>query len=64
MMSIAFEQGVKYVADKNDMQLTFSQYVLVYSTVKSYIAVMHDAREIKMEVSDNKLYFSLPPKKD
>ena len=58
------EEIVKYVADKNDMQLTFSQYALVYSTVKSYIAVMHDAREIKMEVSDNKLYFSLPPKKD
>ena len=58
------EEIVKYVADKNDMQLTFSQYALVYSTVKSYIAVMHDAREIKMEVSDNKLYFSLPQKKD
>ncbi len=58
------EEIVKYVADKNDMQLSFSQYALVYSTVKSYIAVMHDAREIKMEVSDNKLYFSLPPKKD
>lgn len=57
------EDIVKYVADKNDMQLTFSQYVLVYSTVKSYIAVMHDAREIKMEVSDNKLYFSLPVSK-
>lgn len=58
------EEIVKYVADKNDMKLSFSQYALVYSTVKSYIAVMHDAREIKMEVSDNKLYFSLPPKKD
>ena len=58
------EEIVKYVADKNDMKLSFSQYALVYSTVKSYISVMHDAREIKMEVSDNKLYFSLPPKKD
>jgi hypothetical protein len=57
------EEIVKYVADINDMQLSFSQYALVYSTVKSYIAVMHDAREIKMEVSDNKLYFSLPVSK-
>ncbi|WP_022931027.1 MBL fold metallo-hydrolase [Treponema bryantii] len=57
------EDIVKYVADKNDLQMTFSQYALVYSTVKSYIAVMHDAREIKMEVSDNKLYFSLPVQK-
>ena len=60
---LTVEEIVKYVADKNDMQMTFSQYVLVYSTVKSYIAVMHDAREIKMEVSDNKLYFSLPVSK-
>ena len=57
------EEIVKYVADKNGMQLSFSQYALVNSTVKSYIAVMHDAREIKMEVSDNKLYFSLPVSK-
>ena len=57
------EEIVKYVADKNGMKLSFSQYALVSSTVKSYIAVMHDAREIKMEVSDNKLYFSLPVQK-
>ena len=54
------EEIVKYVADKNDMKLSFSQYALVYSTVKSYISVMHDAREIKMEVNNNKLYFFLP----
>ena len=57
------EEIVKYVADKNDMQLSLSQYALVSSTVKSYISIMHDAREIKMEVSDNKLYFSLPVQK-
>jgi len=60
---LTVEEIVKYVADKNDMQLTLSQYALVHSTIKSYIAVMHDAREIKMEVSDNKLYFSLPVSK-
>lgn len=57
------EEIVKYVADKNGMKLSFSQYTLVQSTIKSYISVMHDAREIKMEVSDNKLYFSLPVEK-
>ena len=60
---LTLEEIVKYVADKNEMHLTFSQYALVNSTVKSYISVMHDAREIKMEVSDNKLYFSLPVSK-
>ena len=57
------EEIVKYVADKNEMQLSLSQYELVSSTIRSYIAVMHDAREIKMEVIDNKLYFSLPAEK-
>ena len=61
---LTIEEIVKYVADKNDMQLSLSQYSLVNSTIKSYISVMHDAREIKMEVSDNKLYFSLPPVKE
>ena len=59
---LTVEEIVKYVADKNDLQLSLSQYSLVHSTIKSYISVMHDAREIKMEVSDNKLYFSLPVK--
>lgn len=54
---LSLEDIVKYVADKNDMQLSFSQYSLFQSTIKSYISVMHDAREIKMEVKDNRLYF-------
>lgn len=57
---LTVEEIVKYVADKNDMKLSLSQYALVHSTIKSYIAVMHDAREIKMEVDNNKLYFYLP----
>lgn len=56
------EEIVKYVADKNDYKMSFSQYTLIYSTVKSYLAVMHDAREVRMEVADNKLYFSIPEK--
>ena len=58
------EEIVKYVADKNGMELSLSQYALVSSTIRSYISVMHDAREIKMEMSDNKLYFMLPPQKN
>ena len=57
---LTVEEIVKYVADKNDMKLTLSQYALVHSTIKSYLSVMHDAREIKMEVDANKLYFKLP----
>ena len=57
------EDVVKYVADKNCYKMNLSQYALVYSTVKSYLAVMHDAREVRIEVADNKLYFSLPAPK-
>ena len=56
---LTVEEIVKYVADKNDMHLSLSQYALVHSTIKSYISIMHDAREIKMEVDNNRLYFSL-----
>ena len=56
---LTVEDIVKYVADKNGFKMSFSQYALIHSTIKSYLAVMHDAREIKMEVCDNKLYFTL-----
>jgi len=58
------EEIVKYVADKNGYKMSLSQYALIQSTVKSYIAVMHDAHEIKMELCDNKLYFSMAKAKD
>ena len=60
---LTIEEIVKYVADKNDMKMSLSQYALIHSTIKSYISIMHDAREIKMEVDKNRLYFSLPVKK-
>ena len=61
---LTVEEIVRYVADKNEIQLSISQYMLIHSTVKSYIAIMHDAREIKMEVDGNRLYFSLPAPKN
>ena len=61
---LTIEEIVKYVADKNDMKLSLSQYALISSTIKSYISIMHDAREIKMEMDNNKLYFSLSKVQD
>lgn len=52
------EDIIKYVADKNSLNMPLSQYTLISATIKSYIAIMHDAKEIKMKVEDNKLYFS------
>jgi len=52
------EELVKYVADKNELEMNFGQYTLINTTVRSYIAVMHDSREIRFLVEDNKLYFT------
>ncbi len=51
------DQLVKYVADKNYLEMTVSQFALISSTVRSYISVMHDAHEIKFEMKNNMLYF-------
>lgn len=51
------EEIVKYVADKNDIEMTLPQWALIGSTVRSYLAVMHDAREIRMKIEKNRLFF-------
>ena len=52
------EQLIKYVADKNGMEMTLAQYMLISATVRSYISIMHDAKEIKLLLEKNQLYFS------
>lgn len=51
------EEIVKYVADKNNMEMTLPQWAMIGSSVRSYLSVMHDAREIKMKIEKNMLYF-------
>lgn len=51
------EEIVKYVADKNNLKMSLTQYALISSTVRSYISIMHDAKEIKLKVENNILYF-------
>ena len=54
---LTIEEIVKYVADKNNLDMSMGQYALINSTVRSYLSVMHDAKEIKMKIEKNKLYF-------
>lgn len=56
------EEIVKYVADKNNLEMSVGQFALINSTVRSYLSVMHDAKEIKMKIEDNRLYFYLNEK--
>ena len=39
------------------MQLTFEQYVLIGSTVRSYLAWMKDKGEMQAEINDNMLFW-------
>lgn len=51
------EEIIKFVADKNNLKMSLTQYALISSTVKSYISIMHDAKEIKLKMENNTLYF-------
>lgn len=51
------EEIVKYVADKNGLEMNLGQFTLINSTIRSYISVMHDSRDIRLKVENNKLYF-------
>lgn len=53
----SLEDIIKYVADKNELNMTFGQYALISSTIRSFISVMHDAKEIRFKVEKNRLYF-------
>ena len=58
------EQIIKYVAKRNSLNMNLSQYALISSTIKSYIAVLHDERKLRMKVEDNTLLFYKPPVKN
>lgn len=48
---------IQYVANKNELTMTFGQYALISSTIKSFISAMHDAKEIKFKMENNRLFF-------
>lgn len=52
-----FEEILKRVFDEYNMQLTFEQYVLIGSTVRSYLAWMKDKGEMQAEINENMLFW-------
>mgnify|MGYP002852510596 CR=1 FL=1 len=54
------EELLKLVADKNEMKLGFGQYVLVGSTLRSFLAALHDQKQVKVIIKDNIFYWYLP----
>ncbi len=52
---ICFEEILKKLFDKYCLSLTFEQYVLVGSTVKSYLSWLRDSGKVEPEFIDNRL---------
>ena len=56
-MPLAFEEILQKLFDHYGLTLTFEQYALVGSTVRSYLAWLHDSGRLTVEISDNMLRF-------
>jgi len=52
---IGFDDLLKMVFDHYGLQLDFNQYVLVGSTVRSYLSYLHDKGELNAQFDSNKL---------
>ena len=50
-----FEQILKKIFDDYGMTMNFEQYVLVGSTVRSYLSWLHDTGRLAAEFIDNRL---------
>ncbi|MBE6932709.1 MAG: MBL fold metallo-hydrolase [Ruminococcaceae bacterium] len=53
----SFEHILKGVFDHYSLRMDFTQYVLVGSTIRSYLSCLLDRQEVKAEFRDNRLYW-------
>ena len=54
-----FEDILKGIFDRYSLTLDLSQYVLVGSTVRGYLAYLLEGNKLKFEFSQNKMYWSV-----
>lgn len=52
---LTFEELLKKLFDEYNLTLTHQQYVLVGSTVRSYLSYLKDSKKIISEISDNRI---------
>ncbi len=53
--NVTFEEILKYIFDKYSLNMDAYQYVLVGSTIKSYLSYLYDENKIMYEFIDNKM---------
>ena len=54
---LSFEDILKGIFDHYALNLNFEQYVLVGSTIRSYLAWLKDQGRVKVEFADNRLFW-------
>lgn len=57
MEEMQFEELLKRVFDAYGLMMSFEQYVLVGSTLRSYLSRLRDMGKITVEFRDNYLYW-------
>ncbi|MEW9122461.1 MAG: MBL fold metallo-hydrolase [Thermotaleaceae bacterium] len=55
MTGIGFEEVLKQIFDQYQLTMDFNQYVLVGSTIRSYMAYMHDNNMLDVYIEGNRL---------
>jgi glyoxylase-like metal-dependent hydrolase (beta-lactamase superfamily II) len=55
---MCFEEILKELFDKYELTMNFNQYVLVGSTVKSYLSYLYDEGKISVSFIDNKMLWT------
>lgn len=57
MQPVRFEEILKQIFDHYELGMDFNQYVLVGSTLRSYLSYLHDRKEMDVIFEENQLYF-------
>lgn len=59
-----FEDILKYIADSNEMSMRLSQFMLVGSTIRSYITYLYEENKITWVFKENKMYWKIKNSSD
>lgn len=55
--NLTFEMLLKYIFDEYNLTMNPNQYILIGSTVKSYLSYLYDEGRISYEFKDNQMYW-------